>query len=488
VTKKSSRMAECLQLGDSTPYQPIQGLQDIKTLADLKQDNVRDILRASTGDCDLVVDSMGELEDMSGLNDAFNSSICSLKVTASFSQQSSSGEDSSELSEKVTKTFDFVIKSPPKASFIRLMHKITKPFYNEVTWYLDLSRQLESLTDYDEMEFKVSSLVPACYHAYSNYYAGEASNTCEACPIFCWLPIRKSEQGILVLENVNMRGFKMFNKMKILPLEHVLLVMKNLAHFHGQWLKWRWAAEAGKLKPGAWSLERWKNTLNTQKRVPKFIYKQLLSGSRKIVDKILKSEGGEEENIAKCRTFFNGEANRQLDILMGVRKGKIDTCCHGDFWSNNILFSYDEEGKVAETVLVDFQLLSFGHPAYDVIYVMYLSLDLEFRDAHMDTCLKQYWDILNSYITDNKPFDLEYGWEDFQEDFKTFKKIGFVLASTVLPNVLSDTQVEAGGLMALRDLQRKQALELEDGTKDTTKEIKRRIVGIVHELAREELI
>jgi len=282
--------------------------------------------------------------------------------------------------------------------------------------------------------------------------------------------------------------------MKILPLEHVLLVMKNLAHFHGQWLKWRWAAEAGKLKPGAWSLEQWKNTLNTNELgntlmgAPKFIYKQLVSGGRKIVEKILKSEGGEEDNIAKCRTFFNGEANRQLDILMGVRKGKIDTCCHGDFWSNNILFSYDEEGKVAETVLVDFQCLSFGHPAFDVIYVMYLSLDLEFRDAHMDTCLKQYWDILNSYITNSAPRDLEYGWDDFQEEFKTFKKIGFILASAMLPNVLSDTQFEAGGLMALRDLQRKQALDLEDDTKETTKEIKRRIVGIVHELAREELI
>jgi len=481
-------MAECLNMGDSTPYQPILGLQDIKTTADLKQDSVRDILRASTGDGELVVESMGALEDMSGLNDAFNSSICSLQVTASFTKKSAAGDDSSDSIEKVSKTFDFVIKSPPKASFIRLMHKITKPFYNEVTWYLDLSRQLEYLNDSDEMEFKMSSLVPVCYHAYSNYYAGEATNTCESCPLLCWLPIRKSEQGILVLENVKKRGFKMHNKMQILPLDHVLLVMKNLAHFHGAWLKWRWAAEAGKLKAGAWSLDRWKNTLNTQRRVPKFIYKQLLSGAADLVDKILKGKGDEEANIAKCRTFFRGEATRQLDILMGVRTGKIDTCCHGDFWSNNILFSYDDEEKVNEIMLVDFQLLSFGHPAYDVIYVMYLSLDRDFRKAHMSTCLQQYWDILNSYIVKNAPADLTYTREEFDEDFKIYQKIGFVLASTVLPNVLSDTQVEAGGLLALRDLQRKQALELEDDTKETTKEIKRRIVGIVQDLADEELI
>ena len=40
-----------------------------------------------------------------------------------------------EAAEKNQKTFHFVIKSPPKASFIKAMHKLTKPFLNEVTWY-----------------------------------------------------------------------------------------------------------------------------------------------------------------------------------------------------------------------------------------------------------------------------------------------------------------------------------------------------------------
>ena len=39
-------------------------------------------------------------------------------------------------SEQNQKTFHLVIKSPPKASFIKTMHKLTKPFLNEVTWYI----------------------------------------------------------------------------------------------------------------------------------------------------------------------------------------------------------------------------------------------------------------------------------------------------------------------------------------------------------------
>ena len=68
---------------------------------------------------------------MSGLNDAFNSSICSMHVTIKRSEAETEEE------------FNFVIKSPPSSSFIRQMHKFTRPFFNEVTWYEDLVPLLE---------------------------------------------------------------------------------------------------------------------------------------------------------------------------------------------------------------------------------------------------------------------------------------------------------------------------------------------------------
>ena len=61
-------------------YEPLKSLIDLKTTRDLTEDGVRDILRRFTRDHGLEVVSMGALEDMSGLNDAFNSSICSMKV------------------------------------------------------------------------------------------------------------------------------------------------------------------------------------------------------------------------------------------------------------------------------------------------------------------------------------------------------------------------------------------------------------------------
>ena len=71
-------MAECLAMGEG--YQPLVGLQDIKTIIQLNEEAVRDILRSSTRDSELKIVTMGQLNDMSGTNDAFNSSICSLEV------------------------------------------------------------------------------------------------------------------------------------------------------------------------------------------------------------------------------------------------------------------------------------------------------------------------------------------------------------------------------------------------------------------------
>ena len=147
----------CCLPGDG--YQPLIGLQDIKKLQHLTEDAVRDILRSANRDSDLKIVSMGQLTDMSGTNDAFNSSICSLEVsepmpetfylcpslsqvTASLTSGDTKGTESQEANghkgatEQNQKTFHFVIKSPPKASFIKAMHKLTKPFLNEVTWYL----------------------------------------------------------------------------------------------------------------------------------------------------------------------------------------------------------------------------------------------------------------------------------------------------------------------------------------------------------------
>ena len=92
------------------------------------------------------------------------------------------------------------------------------------------------------------------------------------------------------------------------------------------------------------------NTYNTQKRIPSFLYQQLKNVAKKTTIKMLKNHANKmtseeekktvEENIAKCKTFFDRSSMRMLNEYMSKDPNEVFTLCHGDFWSNNIMFNY----------------------------------------------------------------------------------------------------------------------------------------------------
>jgi hypothetical protein len=436
---------------------------------------------------------MGALEDMSGLNDAFNSCICSMNVTIRRSEADTDEE------------FHFVIKGPPTSSFIRMMHKFTRPIFNEVSWYEDLVPMLEVVNGKD----CIDRMLPKCYFAYSNYYMQEehgTQNCCEKrkCAWFCYVPCKPPEVGILILENIKFREkatYKMYKKIKPMDLNHVNLVMKELANFHGMWLRYKFAAKKGNLNdletrrssdgspqvsPASW--ETFERRHNTQKRMPKLAYNQLKKVAKRTVLYILNQRGDEElENAQKCRRFFDHTATQWLNEYMREEAKPVHTLCHGDFWSNNILFTYGEDPDTPSSlVIIDYQLIIVGSPCYDLVYFVYLNTDKAFRDQHLQTCLKLYYDQFATYFDDN----LTYSYEEFLEEFHRFKNIGFTTACSVMPNILSDKAIDIQGnpITAFRDLQRKQEEDMDDVNSECGQEIKRRIIDLVHEMANDGVI
>lgn len=71
---------------------------------------------------------------------------------------------------------------------------------------------------------------------------------------------------------------------------------------------------------------------------------------------------------------------------------------HGDLWSNNIMFKYDENGQVEDTVLVDFQICYYGPPVLDVTYCLYTSSNNGVSESDFDTLAKHYYDELDTTL------------------------------------------------------------------------------------------
>lgn len=63
---------------------------------------------------------------------------------------------------------------------------------------------------------------------------------------------------------------------------------------------------------------------------------------------------------------------------------------HGDFHGKNLLHLLDEKHNVVKTAALDFQVCSWGSPAIDLIYFLYLVVHRDVLDNHRDQLLEEY--------------------------------------------------------------------------------------------------
>jgi aminoglycoside phosphotransferase (APT) family kinase protein len=59
------------------------------------------------------------------------------------------------------------------------------------------------------------------------------------------------------------------------------------------------------------------------------------------------------------------------DLKLEREASKIVTVCHGDAWSNNMMFEESEDSAT----LIDFQMITLGHPARDLWYLLAINTD-----------------------------------------------------------------------------------------------------------------
>lgn len=65
--------------------------------------------------------------------------------------------------------------------------------------------------------------------------------------------------------------------------------------------------------------------------------------------------------------------------------------CHGDLWSNNILFASDPQtGRLRDAQLIDFQMLFIGSPCLDLLLLLHGSSACAVRQDDWDELIRTY--------------------------------------------------------------------------------------------------
>ena len=60
-----------------------------------------------------------------------------------------------------------------------------------------------------------------------------------------------------------------------------------------------------------------------------------------------------------------------------------------------------EQSTPTDLIIIDYQLINYSNPCYDLVYFFYLNTDLAFRDNHLEDILKMYYNEFSSYFPTN---------------------------------------------------------------------------------------
>lgn len=322
-------------------------------------------------------------------------------------------EYSTEVEEKVE---NFFVKTKPvKTEIQKNMMQELNCFDKEIFYYKYLLKEFEK-------------------YGYNTDYAAKS--------FYC-----KSNETI-VMENLKEKNYQLHGRTTFFDLDHCKITLKSLATYHAN----AFAYEETKSKEigSKFRLNQFKPEffnesfyeLNPDSFGVKF-NKSTYDCYVKLVD-----------TMPECQEWKKSFKRKLLALNLEEDFNKFlpyrTTVCHGDLWSNNLLFKYSD-GVPVHCCLVDYQILRHHHPAFDILLVLYSNTTREFRKEHLQKLLDYYYstfeEILRSYGYDAR---FIFSKEDFLKSGEALKPVALLqgtstrLISFLPPSVLNSF-VETGG-------------------------------------------
>ncbi|XP_076678411.1 uncharacterized protein LOC143374289 isoform X2 [Andrena cerasifolii] len=254
--------------------------------------------------------------------------------------------------------------------------------------------------------------------------------------------IYAAQFDLIAMEDLRQRGFKMADRRKGLELDHLKPVLKALAGFHALSLTFR------DTRPGEFARladpdaeQGIEETLFRPEN--KDWYRQYYQVAAKNAIRMVSDglpthmEHKRVEIMEKLRAFLDDEVFFRTMCELASARGPLTVFCHGDCWTNNILFKDDAEPNEEVVYLIDFQLCRVGSLALDLANLLYCCTTGEIRRVHMTQLLQHYhfhlMSSLHALNPEEPPKDPSVMWELLNEEMRRCGRFGVGLALDILP-------------------------------------------------------
>lgn len=304
------------------------------------------------------------------------------------------------------KKYNFVIKTAKESDALRETTPVQLAYEREIHIYKNIFPRLEKFQ-------KEKNIKRPFYPAPKMYFSRN-----------------ETKKETLVLKNIKEMGYTLWDRKKVINLDHALAVFKNYGKWHALTLSFQkhhpeeFSALTSNMKGVMYQFF----TISHMDQLMEMRYEHFVEILRH------KYENDLAEKFMKMK-------NDLLKYVIALPdKGDPVVLVHGDCWVNNMMFLYGGSDRSTPTDMyfLDFQLSYVTSPILDLSYFLYATGDQTiFR--HFDFLLQAYHSSLCTFASElgTNAEDI-FTFEQLKEQWKKFGMFGVLMSTVVVKMELSD--------------------------------------------------
>ncbi|KAG8242791.1 hypothetical protein J6590_058586 [Homalodisca vitripennis] len=236
-------------------------------------------------------------------------------------------------------------------------------------------------------------------------------------------------EDLLLLRHLGKDGFIMADRRKGLDLSHCQLVLQELGRFHAASLALKHQNPDEIVGISALVNEIFINKDNV-------IFNPCVDSC---IDMALKAAADLNSPVVHLLRTFYGRGFHVISPHIAPSE-PLAVVCHGDLWSNNMLFHYSKENPETpdRVCFLDQQGWRYPSPSLDILYFLFTSGRVGMVRQHFDDLISTYHQSLMNELEKLAPSAPEVTLNDIKEEIRRHAVYGLIMSLMSLPVVTAE--------------------------------------------------